>query len=214
MKILIADDHALFREGLRQIVQPLAEEADILEAHDWQTALAHVAQEPDMALALMDLGMPGMEAFTGLKTFLDRAETVPVVVISASESVLDMKRALDAGAMGYVAKSEARPVMLSALRLVLSGGIYVPPRLVQSPLSNQSDRDSTQPFGLTPRQFEVLNALVQGKSNKQIARDLNLSGATVKAHVGAIFKTLNVNNRLQAIRMAENVGMRSGHPVG
>ena len=214
MKILIADDHALFREGLRQIVQPLADEADILEAHDWQTALAQVAQEPDIALALMDLGMPGMEAFTGLKTFLDRAETVPVVVISASESVLDMKRALDAGAMGYVTKSEARPVMLSALRLVLSGGIYIPPRLIQSPLSSPSDRDSTQPFGLTPRQFEVLNALVQGKSNKQIARDLNLSGATVKAHVGAIFKTLNVSNRLQAIRVAENVGMRSGHPVG
>ena len=212
MKILIADDHALFREGLRQIVQTLADKADILEAYDWQTALAQVAQEPDIALALIDLNMPGMEAFTGLKTFLDRAETVPVVVISASESVLDMKRALDAGAMGYIAKSEARPVVLSALRLVLSGGIYVPPRLIQSPLSSQSDRDSTQPFGLTPRQFEVLNALVQGKSNKQIARDLNLSGATVKAHVGAIFKTLNVSNRLQAIRIAENVGIRSGHP--
>lgn len=210
MKILIADDHALFREGLRQIVQSLADAASILEAHDWQSALAQVAQQPDIALALMDLTMPGMEAFTGLKTFLDRAETVPVVVISASENVLDMKRALDVGAMGYIAKSEARPVVLSALRLVLSGGIYVPPRLVQSPLSNHADGDRTQPFGLTPRQFEVLNALVQGKSNKQIARDLHLSDATVKAHVGAIFKTLNVNSRLQAIRAAENMGIKTG----
>ena len=129
MKILVADDHALFREGLRQMVQQLADTVSVLGAHDWQTTLAQAAQNLD--LALIDLNMPGMETFAGLEAFLDRAETVPVVVVSASESLIDMKRALDAGAMGYIAKSEPTPVVLNALRLVLSGGIYVPPRLVQ-----------------------------------------------------------------------------------
>lgn len=205
MKILVADDHALFREGLRQVVQQLAADAVMLEAHDWQSALALLAQHPDMALALIDLTMPGSEAFAGLQTLLDRAETVPVVVVSASESVLDMKRALDAGAMGYLTKSETPPVVLNALRLVLSGGIYVPPRLIRSSSYRPQDRNGTLPFGLTARQFEVLTALAQGKSNKDIARDLNLSEATVKVHIGVIFKMLNVTSRAEAIRVAENL---------
>ena len=205
MKILVADDHALFREGLRPVVQQLADHAVMLEAYDWLSALAQVKEHPEMALALIDLTMPGMEAFAGLKTLLDSAETVPVVVVSASESVLDMKRALDAGAMGYLVKSETPAVVLNALRLVLSGGVYVPPRLIQLSAHGPPDRNGILPFGLTPRQFEVLTALAQGKSNKDIAHDFNLSETTVKAHIGAIFKTLNVSNRAEAIRVAENL---------
>ena len=177
----------------------------MLEAHDWQSALALLAQHPDMALALIDLTMPGSEAFAGLKALLERAETVPVVVVSASESVLDMKRALDAGAMGYLAKSETPAVVLNALRLVLSGGVYVPARLIQSPPGGPSNRGSVLPLGLTSRQFEILAAMAQGKSNKDIAHDFHLSEATVKAHIGAIFKTLNVTNRAEAIRVAESL---------
>ena len=202
MKILVADDHPLFREALRQVVGQLAADAVMLEAHDWQAALAQVAQHPDMALALIDLTMPGSEAFAGLKTLLERAETVPVVVVSASESVFDMKRALDAGAMGYLAKSETPAVVLNALRLVLSGGVYVPPRLIQSSAGGPGNRGGVLPFGLTSRQFEILTAMAQGKSNKDIVHDFSLSEATVKAHIGAIFKTLNVSNRAEAIRVA------------
>ena len=204
MKILVADDHALFREGLRQVVQQLAPgcaaATQMLEAHDWQSALTQMAAHPDIALALVDLSMPGMESFAGLTLLLERAETIPLVVVSASESVLDMKRALDAGAVGYLVKSETAAVMLGALRLVLAGGMYVPPRLVLSGKGN-----GRLPFGLTQRQFAVLQALVQGKSNKVIAQDFDLSVATVKAHVSAIFKALNVRSRAEAMRVLEKV---------
>lgn len=202
MKILVADDHALFRAGLRQVVQQLepneATATDMLEAHDWQSALAQVSAHPDLALALVDLSMPGMESFAGLAALLERAETIPVVVVSASESALDMQRVLDLGAAGYLAKSETAAVMAGALRLVLAGGVYVPPRLVLSGKSN-----GHLPYGLTQRQFAVLQALAQGKSNKVIAQDFDLSVATVKAHVSAIFKALNVRNRAEAVQMME-----------
>ena len=203
MKILVADDHDLFREGLRNILLQLADEVEILEAHDWQTALTQVAANPD--LALIDLNMPGMESFVGLEAFLALAETVPVVVVSGSENLVDMKRSLDAGVMGYISKSEHSPVVLSALRLVLSGGIYVPPKLVQTSTHSHQNLPGALPFGLTPRQYEVLKIMLRGKSNKEIALDLSLSPITVKSHIGAIFKSLQVINRAQAIRAVEGV---------
>ena len=163
-----------------------------------------VTQHPDSVLAVIDLHMPGMEAFVGLQTLLDQVEAVPVVVLTASESPLDMKRVLDAGAMGYIAKSETEAVMTGALRLVLAGGVYVPPKLIQSSLPAQSVRLNGLPFGLTPRQYDVLDHLARGKSNKEIARELKMSERTVKAHAGAIFKALGVASRQQAIKVVEN----------
>lgn len=196
MKILVADDHALFRAGLRLVVDQL--EAEMLEAHDWQSARAAVVAQPDIRLALVDLSMPGMASFAGLADLLDCAATIPVVVVSASESVLDMRRVLDSGAAGYLAKSETAAVMLGAMQLVLAGGVYVPPRLLLTGNGN-----GLLPLGLTARQAEILRAMVQGKSNKVIAQDLDLSVATVKAHVGAIFKALNVSSRAEAVRVME-----------
>jgi two-component system, NarL family, nitrate/nitrite response regulator NarL len=205
MKILIADDHSLFRKGLANLMPGLATETiEILEAGDWQTAVGTLARHPDCALAVVDLHMPGMEAFAGLSALIERAVTVPVVVMTASESPLDMKHALDIGVMGYVAKSEAAAVMVSALRLVLAGGIYVPPRLVLASSSSAPARAGALPFGLTVRQYEVLERLAQGASNKAIAQDLALSERTVKAHVGAIFKALGVGSRQQAIALVES----------
>lgn len=209
MKFLIADDHALFREALRQVVLQLDDQASILETHDWQTTLALGKQNLDIALALIDLSMPGMDAFSGLDAFLRCAETVPVAVISASESVLDMQRVFDAGVMGFIAKSETTAVLLSALRLVLSGGVYVPRKLVQQPASLPPERESALNFGLTPRQYDVMKAIVLGKSNKEIASEFNLSVVTVKVHVSAIYKTLNVHGRLQAIQQVLKLGFKS-----
>lgn len=204
MKILIADDHALYRKGMRGLLQQLDTKViEILEADDWQTTLTQVTQHPDSTLAVIDLHMPGMEAFEGLQAFLDRVEAVPVVVLTASESPLDMRRALDAGAMGYIAKSETEAVMISALRLVLAGGIYVPPKLMQSSSLAQPTRVNGLPFGLTPRQYAVLNCLAQGKSNKEIARELKISDRTAKAHISAIFKALGVTSRQQAVKAVE-----------
>ena len=203
MKILVADDHDLFREGLRHILLQLADQVEVLEAYDWQSALAQVAQNPD--LALIDLNMPGMESFAGLEAFLGLAETMPVVVVSGSENLVDMKRSLDAGVMGYISKSEHSPVVLSALRLVLSGGIYVPPKLMQPHVKGQPNHSGSLPFGLTPRQYDVLKMLLQRKSNKEIAQEFNLSTVTVKAHIGAIFKSLQVVNRAEVIRVVEGI---------
>ena len=209
MKILVADDHDLFREGMRHILVQLADQVEVLEAYDWQSALAQVAQNPD--LALIDLNMPGMESFAGLEAFLVLAETVPVVVVSGSENLVHMKRSLDAGVMGYISKSEHSPVVLSALRLVLSGGIYVPPKLVQPHVQGQPNHAGSLPFGLTPRQYDVLKMLLQGKSNKEIAEEFDLSTVTVKAHIGAIFKSLQVVNRAEAIRVVEGIKIGRAH---
>jgi DNA-binding NarL/FixJ family response regulator len=205
MKILIADDHTLFREALRQVVRQLDDNVTVLEAHDWNAAVEMGKQNPDIALALVDLKMPGMQEFAGLDAFLLLTDTVPVVVVSASESVFDMQRVFDAGAMGFIAKNETMDVFLSALRLVLSGGFYVPQKLIQRPVSVESRQDGAALFGLTPRQFEVLKAMMHGLSNKEIANRLNLSEVTVKVHISAIFKSLNVTNRLQAIQLAQNL---------
>lgn len=198
MKILVADDHALYRKGLRDLVQRLdTGMVDVLEACNWQSALDLLARNPDSALAVVDLHMPGVEPFAGLRLLLDKIETVPVVVITASESPLDMKRALDAGAMGYIAKTETPEVMASALRLVLSGGVYVPPKLVRSSVPPVAARANGLPFGLTPRQYDVLQHLARGKSNKEIARALGMAERTVKIHVTAVFKALGVTSRRQ-----------------
>lgn len=203
VKILIADDHALYRKGMRDLIRQFDAGAEILEVGDWQSALELLERHPDSALAVIDLNMPGMETFEGLRAFLDRGETVPVVVMSASESPLDMKRALDAGAMGYIAKSETAAVMTGALRLVLSGGIYVPPRLIQTS-PTPGVQSNGRPFGLTPRQYDVLTRLADGKSNKEIGRELGMAERTVKIHVGAVLKALGVTNRRQVAKALAN----------
>lgn len=205
MKILIADDHTLFRDALRQVVQRLDDDVTVLEAQDWNAAVEMGRLNPDIALALVDLKMPGMQEFVGLDAFLTLTEAVPVVVVSASESVFDMQRVFNAGAMGFLAKNETMDVFLSALRLVLSGGFYVPQKLIQRPVSAEPVQCGAALFGLTPRQFEVLKAMIQGMSNKEIANLLNLSEVTVKVHVSAIFKTLSVTNRLQAVQLTQNL---------
>jgi DNA-binding NarL/FixJ family response regulator len=207
MKILLADDHALYRDAMAQVVRQLAGDVNPLQAHDWNSALGLAASHPDIALAVLDLGMPGMEPFDGLRTFLERTQVVPVVIVSASESMLDIRQALDAGAMGYITKSESTPVILRALELVLSGGIYVPPRLLRKSPSGMGNPADLAIRDLTPRQIGVLQAIAQGKSNKEIAQELGLSVATIKAHVGAIYKVLNVTRRFDAVRTAESVGL-------
>lgn len=201
MKFLIADDHALYRKGICDLLcQFNTKKIEIIEAGNWQDAITMVAMYPESELAIVDLNMPGMDAFEGLQVFLDSAEAVPVVVISSSLSQFDMKRALDAGAMGYIVKNESTAVMTGALRLVLAGGIYVPPQLLQTSSPEIPLRQHALPYGLTPRQYEVLQLVTQDKSNKAIASELNMSDRTVKAHIGAILKVLGVSNRQQAIK--------------
>ena len=202
MKILLADDHTLFREGMRHVLGLLADDVETVEAGNCTQALQAVEDHDDIALVLLDLHMPGRDGFAALDTFSRGYPALPIVVLSGSENHADMRRALDNGAMGFIPKSATAPVMLSALRLVLAGGVYVPPALMQSGAST-----GAAPV-LTPRQIDVLTRVIDGKPNKIIADDLGLTEATVKAHVTAVFKALDVSNRTQAARAAERLGLK------
>lgn len=205
VKIIVADDHALFRDGLRHVLNLLEPDVTLVEAADYPALMTCADAHPDAVLVLVDLNMPGAEPFATLRTLLSRHPTLLVVVLSASEEFSDMRRALDIGAMGYIPKRENANIMLSALRLVLSGGVYVPPSLMHG---TADDSHKTHSLALlTPRQLDVLRELVNGKGNKEIGQRLEMSEATVKAHVTAIFRAFNVANRTQAALVAEKLGL-------
>jgi DNA-binding NarL/FixJ family response regulator len=206
MNILLADDHPLFREGVKHVLMLLGEQVRIFDAHDYPSLFAEAAAHPDLDLVLADLYMPGMGGHEGVAEFRNQFPDIPLVIMTASESRADARRALASGALGYVLKSSPSQEMLDALIRVLDGGIYVPPILVGD---EQPDEPvslmplSSQGIRLTHRQLEVLKLLLQGKPNKVIARELDLSEGTVKIHVAAIFKALSVTNRTEAAVAAQ-----------
>jgi len=208
MKILIADDHALIREGIRGQLAELGGEVTTIEARDWIETFTAARTHPDLELALVDLRMPGRQGLAALAELLRANPGLPVLVLSASEDVRDMRDTLRIGAMGYVAKSETSAVMLGAVRLVLDGGMYIPPAMAELGPGSQA-APSPDPVGeLTARQLAVLRLIVEGKSNDEIAQTLHLARATVKVHLAAIFRALEVTNRTQAAVAAERFGLQ------
>lgn len=213
MKFLIADDHPLFREALQGILQQLDAEAQCLEAGNCPEVGALIERHPDLDLVLLDIVMPCGEGrgVDFLPRLAERYPELPVVMLSASEDPHDIRQALDHGAMGYIPKSLPVKVMVSALQLVLAGGVYVPPHLVHSGVRPESGGYETQKPAhsgaapLTPRQWEVARLLQEGKSNKEIGRILGLSPETVKVHLTTIFRTLGVNNRTRAVMELERL---------
>jgi DNA-binding NarL/FixJ family response regulator len=221
MKILLVDDHALFRDGMRYVLQQLPEEVEILEAGNFPDGLKLATQHPELDLALLDLNMPGSEGPVSIRFFHQRYPHIPVVVISGEEGRGYMEKVMNYGAMGFVCKSSNAAVMLSALNLVLSGGVYIPPQLLRqygeiaAKEPDVADRRSlhTNEYGLTQRQMQVLTHLAAGLSNKEIAEAIHLAEGTVKIHVAAVYQTLRVGNRMEAVRMAEKLGL-VGTPHG
>jgi DNA-binding NarL/FixJ family response regulator len=203
VKILVADDHALFRDGLRYVLARLGEDVETLEAKDCAEALALVAGRSDLDLILLDLAMPGMDGLAGLRALRACNPAVPVVILAASEEPADMRLALEGGAMGFIPKSSTSDVMLGALRFVLSGGVYLPPEFLDRFQSGRMPAatlaSSLDTLGLTPRQHDVLRLLGKGQANKEIARVLGLAEGTVKLHISAILRVLGVDNRTQAV---------------
>lgn len=198
MKVLIADDHSLFREGLAHVLAELDGVLDLLHAADCLRALELASAHPDLDLVLLDLEMPGMSGLEALRRLCDQFPALPVVVLSATTQRADMQRALDLGAMGFVPKDATGRQMIQALRLVLAGGLAVPSALVR-PAADDWRAD------LTERQREVLALLARGLVNKEIARTLGLAEATVKMHITAIMKLLGVSNRTQAVLAAQRL---------
>lgn len=208
MKVLLADDHALFREGVRLVLESLVDgPLEVIEASDYIQALAAVRGDCAVDVGLIDLNMPGMDGFSGIEALKRVCPDLHLVVVSASEHPNDVRRALSSGAHGYISKASPSAAMLEAIRLVLSGETFISPGLeVPEGLGGGGDTDTLRQ-ALTPRQRDVLAMLRQGKSNKEIARDLDLAEITVKLHVTAILRALGVENRTQAAIVAAKIGL-------
>jgi DNA-binding NarL/FixJ family response regulator len=216
MKILVVDDHALIREAMRGALKELDGEVVILEASDSREAMALIEAHPDLELILLDLTLPDRDGFAVLTALRERYPAISVVVMSALQDRDTVVKALDLGALGFIPKSAQRKVMISALQLVLSGGVYIPPQALSQaaspplprsppppspPAGSSAGRAALSPgdLGLTGRQVDVLALMMQGKSNKAICRVLDLAEPTVKNHVTAILKALKVTNRTEAV---------------
>jgi DNA-binding NarL/FixJ family response regulator len=209
MKFLLIDDHVLIREALRGVLKELRRDADVLEAANCHQAERLVEEHTDLEVILLDLNLPDGDGFRLLAQLREHYPAISIIVLSASNDRDYVVRALDLGAVGFIPKSAQRAVMVGALELVLSGGIYIPPEiLVRKALPPNSaekqvfvtDRLRASPAdcGLTERQVEVLALMMQGKSNKAICSVLELAEPTVKNHVAAILKALKVKNRTEA----------------
>jgi DNA-binding NarL/FixJ family response regulator len=209
MRILLADDHPLFREGVKPVLEKLDPDADVIEAVDFPSAFEAMRCSGEVDLVLMDLYMPGMSGIDGVIRFRAMFPDTPLVVLSASEQLEDIQKPLAAGALGYISKSSPSDIILGALRQVLAGGVYTPPGLLGN------DNTSTEPASapgkrhpaLSGRQIQVLRHLAKGASNRQIGESLDVTEGTVKLHVAAIFRILKVNNRTEAVLVAQKMGL-------
>jgi DNA-binding NarL/FixJ family response regulator len=214
MKILIVDDHPLIQEALQHVLATLDRALELIQAQDASEAHAALSREPDTDLILLDLALPDSDGFELLGDLRREWPGMPVLVLSATHDRATVEHALDLGAMGFIPKTANTRVLLEALELVLSGGVYVPS---ESGRANAGirPRAMTRPeqLGLTLRQADVLKLLVQGKPNKLICRDLRLSEGTVKVHVSAILRALNVRNRTQVVIELARRGVRLDSPM-
>jgi two-component system, NarL family, nitrate/nitrite response regulator NarL len=210
MKLLIVDDHAILREGLAAMLRQAGPNTEVLQAGDGAEGVRMAETHLDLDAVFLDLEMPGTGGMSAVPEFGRRRPELPVIVLSSSEDPQDVRRALALGALGYVPKSAAPQTLLSALALVLSGNIYVPPLMLNAvamAAGPTGPNGSGSRASLTERQREVLRLLSDGLSNKEIGRELGLSDKTVKAHITTIFKTLNVVNRTQAASAARQADL-------
>ena len=220
MKVLVIDDHPLIREAMTLVLTPLAPAVQVLQAADCEAGLSVAASlgEAGPDLVLLDLQLAGLSGLAAIEAWRQRFPLTPLVVVSASTDPNLLRAALAAGAAGFVPKATTKEVLLAALRLVLDGGRYLPPQLLETgvPQANAPHEVSGRlpvtllALGLTVRQRDVLRLLADGASNKVIARELGLAERTVKAHVTAVLRVLGVGSRTQVaiavtrLRAAEN----------
>lgn len=201
MKILLVDDHALFRDGMALLIAQRFPQLEFLGAGSLRDALGQLAAHPDLALLLLDLALPDSAGTAGLAQLRVQAPQLRVVVVSADESAATVLAAIEAGATGFIPKTTNGHVLQRALQTVIDGGVYLPQALVSAPQEPTAT-------GLTSRQLDVLSLLVEGHSNKMISRYLSLEESTVKTHLSSIFGKLGVKSRTQAVVAVAGLGLR------
>jgi DNA-binding NarL/FixJ family response regulator len=218
VKILLVDDHHLIRDGMRPVLERLAatgpdDAVEVLEAATFEAAVAVAERHADLDLVLLDLRLPGVTHFEALEGLRGRFPSLPIVLMSGDDDPDLVRGAIDRGALGYIPKSSTSEVILNAIRLVLSGGTYVPleaiGRSTRAAPAASTAEDIANRLGITPRQADVLALLLAGKSNKVISRELDLAESTVKNHVAAIFRALEVTTRVQAVLAVAKLGIKA-----
>ena len=213
MNILLIDDHALFREGLKFLLRSLDAALEVDEAGDFAKALERAASR-SYDLVLLDLKIPGVAGLEALAALRDAIPGAPLVVLSGEDNPAVVRAAIEGGAMGFIPKSSTPEVLIQALRLVLARGVYLPPTVLDAARAPAS---VTLPGaaaggialpGLTPRQMDVLRCVIQGKSNKVIARELDVSEGTVKAHLSSVLRAFGARSRTEAVYAAAKLGLK------
>lgn len=206
MKILIAEDHALFREALKALILSLEPTAKILETSTYQETYKLSKQNVDIDYIVLDLDLPDASWEEGLNEIISIVPQSRVIVISASEDIQTMRKAGESGIVGYIPKSVDTKILSGALHLILAGGSYIPIEVIKGGFVSNNNSHKENKSGLTKRQNEVLLLVAEGKSNKQIAYEMGVSEATVKLHINALLRTLGVTNRTQAVITAQKHG--------
>lgn len=211
LRVLLADDHPMVRETLVRYVQKLAAEATVVEGGSLEDAIESVRTEPAFDLIVLDLNMPGMDGLAGLERMRRQAPATPVVILTGSADPRDMARSLELGAAGFIPKTMVGKAMVNALRLVLAGERFIPSQLFfRDPVGAPTPPAAGGALSrLTPQQGRVLDLLIGGRSNKEIARELAIEEITVKVHLQRIYRTLGVANRTQAATRALQLGWRT-----
>ena len=206
---LIADDHPLFREALQHVIDTTFTGANVLQAGCFDEAVSYAQVQDEIDLVLLDINMPGMNGLQGLFHLRQLMPTLPIAIISADEQKHTVLQAMEQGAVGFIAKSACRTDMSQAITQILQGQVYLPASIMRQHHPSSTQTKPTLPleqlYSLTRKQLLVLQRMVEGDSNKQIAAHLNIAETTVKAHVSGILSKLNVQNRVQAILLATDI---------
>ena len=221
MKFLVADDHELYLQGLEFVLKKEYPDAKLSLAGDYAEILRLIEKDKNFDLLITDLAMPGGNWLESLQKIHNLAPEMPIIVVSAVFDKEVLQKTYNIGVSGYVSKSFPNNIIISAINLVLAGGMYIPPDLVKMSVKtapeqlsdliknfdNLNKKNINEEKLLTPRQLEVLQCLADGMSNKQIAYKLGLSEGTVKIHITLLMRALNVANRVAAVRAGEKAGL-------
>lgn len=208
-KFLIADDHPLFREALVGALSPLFEEVEILQSDSLDSTLNMLQENNDIDLILLDLHMPGCENFYGLIRVTQDFPQIPVAVVSASDSIEVVSNVMSFGAKGFIPKSTPTLLIADALKTIMNGETWLTDEL-RAQIADIDDEGinlAQRIAELTPKQFQVLKLIHDGLLNKQIAHELNVTEATIKAHISAVFRKLEVNTRTQAVLLLKKLNL-------
>lgn len=209
MKILVVDDHALVREGLRQVLKGLGENVEVLEAGNCERAFALADAHADLDLVMLDYHLPDMDGISALAILRERHPELPVFILSGSTSSDMMGSVLAKGAAGFMTKSGMSEELLVAVRQVLNGDIYTPIPLPASPPAAEPKQPTVEAPQFSRRQIQVLQLLLEGRSNREISQRLFLSEETVKTHVTTLLRGFGVHTRMQAVLAAARWGYTS-----